>query len=112
MATRAERFKASQQRSGPKRPKKPVPEPPSYQVDTSLPGMSASDRRHGGKSTAARNRSLGRKATYALEDSLAPKPPPRKSTRISKNRQKGATQLKARVQRAVSSPERRHDTRK
>jgi hypothetical protein len=112
MATRGERFKAAQERSGPKRPKKPVPPPRSYDADTSLPRVSASDRRHGGTSTAARNRSLGRKATYALEDALAPKPPPRKSTRRSKHRQKAGTQEKAREELVMSSPSQRHLAKK
>jgi hypothetical protein len=86
MATRAERFKASQQRSGPKRPKKPVP-------------------------AAAPSPSLGKKATYALDDAVASQPPARKSTRRSKNRQKAATPLKARQQLEVTSPARRHLTR-
>jgi hypothetical protein len=111
MATRAERFKAAQERSGPKRPKKPVPAPRSYKVDTSLPHVSASDRRHGGKSTGERNLSLGKKAIYALEDSRAPKPPSRKTTRRSKNRQKAATTRKGRQQLEATSPGRRHLTK-
>jgi hypothetical protein len=111
MATRAERFRASEERSGPKRPPKPPAKPRSYKADTSKPAVSAADRRHGGKS-AARNRSLGKKAAFELEDSAAPKRPSRKSTRKSKNRQKAGTQLKARVELAVSSPERRHQIRK
>jgi hypothetical protein len=112
MATRAERFRAKQERSGPKRPKKPATPPRSYDVDTSLPRVSASDRRHGGTSTAARNRSLGHKATYALDDAVAPKLPPRKSTRRSKHRQKAGTQQKAREELVVSSPSQRHLTKK
>jgi hypothetical protein len=115
MATRAERFRASQERSGPKRPPKPPAKPRSYKADTSRPAVSAADRRHGGKS-AARNVSLAAgkktKAAFELEDSVAPKRPSRKSTRKSKNRQKAGTQLKARAQRAVSSPQRRHEIRK
>ena len=108
MATRAERFRAAVERSGKKRQKRPPAPKPSYQVDTSLPGTSASDRRHGGKSTASRNRSLAHRATYALEDSVAPKPPSRKSTRRSKNRQKAAVELKGRVALEASAPRRRH----
>jgi hypothetical protein len=37
MATRAERFRAAEERSGPKRPKKPVPAPPRKSTRRSKP---------------------------------------------------------------------------
>lgn len=56
-------------------------------VDTSLPGVSASDRRAGGDMTARRNtRKRTGRATAALEDSRTK--PSRKSTRRSANRSK------------------------
>jgi hypothetical protein len=110
MATRAERFRASQERSGPKHPKKPARSARSQQVDV-LAGVSPGDRPRGPNSTAARNLSLGKKAVYALEDSAAPKLPSRKSTRRSRGRQKAATQKKATVELALNSPRRRRQTR-
>lgn len=56
-------------------------------VDTSLPGVSASDRRAGGPTTARRNaRKKPSRATATLEDSRTK--PSRKSTRRSANRGK------------------------
>jgi hypothetical protein len=56
-------------------------------VDTSLPGVSASDRRAGGPMTARRNsRAKPSRATATLEDSRTK--PSRKSTRRSANRGK------------------------
>jgi hypothetical protein len=95
MATRGERMKAAQQRSGPKRPSKP-----------------ATPRKDGGKSTLAPNRSLGKKAVYALEDSDPSRRPPRKSTRISKHRQKAGTQQKARQELQINSPSERQSRNK
>jgi hypothetical protein len=121
MATRAERFRATEERSAPKRPKRPVSRAPSYEVDTAPPRARGADRarapavpgrRPAGKPTAAGTRSLAKKAAYQLEETRAPKAPSRKSTRKSKNRQKAGTQQKARAERAVSSPARRHATRK
>ncbi len=56
-------------------------------VDTSLPGVSAADRKAGGDMTARRNSKLrAPRATAALEDSRTK--PSRKSTRRSANRAK------------------------
>jgi hypothetical protein len=56
-------------------------------VDTSLPGVSASDRKAGGDMTARRNtKARAPRATAALEDSRTR--PSRKSTRRSANRGK------------------------
>ncbi|HSK04342.1 MAG TPA: hypothetical protein VK932_23975 [Kofleriaceae bacterium] len=58
-------------------------------VDTSLPGVSASDRKAGGDMTARRNtRGRAPRATAALEDSRTR--PSRKSTRRSANRGKSS----------------------
>ncbi|HVH43411.1 MAG TPA: HPF/RaiA family ribosome-associated protein [Labilithrix sp.] len=73
-------------------------------VDTSLPGVSASDRKAGGGSTAARNTRLrAPRATATLEDSAQDRPS-RKSTRRSANRQKSGTKLERRQKRAVHAP--------
>jgi hypothetical protein len=110
MATRAEEFKAAEQRKRPRLPERldRVP-PPGLVVDTSLPGTSATLRRKGGLSTAARNRAAhaGRKASFALQDSLAPARPTRKSTRSGENRVKPENNYERRQKRRDSSPARR-----
>lgn len=45
MATRSELFRYHQERSGPKKSKRPPRPPRNIPVDTSLPGVSAADRR-------------------------------------------------------------------
>lgn len=76
-------------------------------VDTAAPGVSASERRAGGGSTARRNakRNTAR-ATSALEDSAKDRPS-RKSTRKSANRAKRDSNLKRRQTRATTSPKAR-----
>ena len=78
----------------------------SNAVDTSLPGVSATDRKAGGGSTAARNvkRSTSR-ATAALEDSATGKPS-RKSTRGSANRTKAGSKQGRRAKVRAASPKR------
>lgn len=73
-------------------------------VDTSEPGVSASHRRAGGRSTARRNtkRNTAR-ATSALEDSTKDRPS-RKSTRKSTNRAKRDSNLQQRQVRKINSP--------
>ena len=74
--------------------------------------MPPGERRYGGLSTAARNVSLGKKAVYALEDTVGDHRPSRKSSRAGgKNRVKAATPLTSRQQLKVNSPSRRHDHR-
>lgn len=79
-------------------------------VDTSLPGVSASDRRAGGGISARRNtRAKPRRGTAALEDSRTK--PSRKSTRRSVNRGK-PSQGKERTAVARSvTPQARHARR-
>jgi hypothetical protein len=78
----------------------------SNAVDTSQPGLSATDRKAGGSSTAARNvkRSTSR-ATAALEDSATGKPS-RKSTRGSANRAKAGSKQGRRAKVVAASPKR------
>jgi hypothetical protein len=72
-------------------------------VDTSLPGVSATDREAGYGSTAARNAKRNSAGmTAALEDSRTA--PSRKSTRRSANRMKAATPKQRTVQLAVHAP--------
>jgi hypothetical protein len=84
MGAKAQRFRYLAERSGPDKPKKPRRPRRDVPVDTSKPGTSATDRKAGGGSTAARNRSVhaARKGGVALEDSRTK--PSRKSTRRGK----------------------------
>lgn len=76
-------------------------------VDTSLPGVSASDRRAGGGHTARRNTKRNATgAAWALEDSVQDRPS-RKSTRKSANRSKPDSNLRRRQTRRVTSPKAR-----
>lgn len=73
------------------------------EVDTAEPGVSATDRKAGGKSTARRNSNQNDSGmSVALEDSRGK--PSRKSTRGGKNRVKAASQLTRRTQQALRSP--------
>lgn len=106
MATKAEQFRAEQQRNAkpakPKRARKPR-KPDA--IDTSRVGVSASDRKVGAGHTAERNASkrAARKGGARMEDSQTGKPS-RKSTRKSTGRVKAATSLARRETRKVSSP--------
>ncbi len=76
-------------------------------VDTSLPGVSATDRKVGLESTATRNTKRNRRGmAFALEDSATGKPS-RKSTRRSENRAKAGGKLSLRETQRVTSPKRR-----
>ncbi len=76
-------------------------------VDTAQPGFSATDRRAGGSSTAARNTKLNTsRASATLEDSAKDRPS-RKSTRKSENRQKQDNNLRQRQTRAARAPKTR-----
>jgi ribosome-associated translation inhibitor RaiA len=75
-------------------------------VDTSLPGVSATDRKAGGNSTARRNvMARAPRATATLEDSRQARPS-RKSTRKSANRTKSGTNLQKRAAADARSPKR------
>jgi hypothetical protein len=112
MATKAERFKAAEQRKRQKpadsKPKKPRGgRRLARTAHTAQPGVAADDRVWGGESTGARNVSkhAERKAAYDLEDSRASSGrPSRKSTRKSGNRQKHGTQQKTRQTMRTRSP--------
>jgi hypothetical protein len=107
MATKAERFRYEQERSAPSRPKRPPRRRRDTPVDTSKPGVSATNRKAGGGASAARNKSksAAKKAPYQLEDSR--KRPSRKSTRRGANRKRQDAQLWKRQVRRATSPSRR-----
>jgi hypothetical protein len=76
-------------------------------VDTSLPGVSASDRKVGARATAKRNTQLrAPRATATLEDSATGRPS-RKSTRRSANRAKSGNELARKVKRKLYAPKAR-----
>lgn len=108
MATKAQRFQAKAERSGPKKAKRARKPRRDEPVDTAQPGVSATARKVGAGSTAARNVSkrAAKKATSALEDSARERPS-RKSTRKSKNRAKQASNLARRATRKTTSPKAR-----
>ena len=109
MATRAEMFRYRQERMGPKRPKRPPRRRRDFPVDTAKPGISATDRKAGGNSTAARNvsKSAARKTPYMLEDSVAEHRPSRKSTRRGANKQKPGNSLWNKQMLAKTAPSER-----
>jgi hypothetical protein len=98
VATKAEQFRYWTERSGPKRPKSPPRPRRDFPVDTSKPGVSATDRRAGFPRKSSG--SAGRRAAYAFE--LSEGRPSRKSTRKAGNRQR--TDAKMRVKRRTSGP--------
>ncbi len=112
MATKAERFRMEQQRSKSKKPRR-ARRRRDTPVDTAKPGVSATDRKAGAGSTAARNRSghAAKKATYALEDSATGKPS-RRSSRRAANRAKPGSNLTRQKQREMRSPEARAEQAK
>lgn len=109
MPTQSQRFRAQQQRdakqSKPKRAPRPRRDDP---VDTSLPGVSATDRKAGGGSTAKRNASkrAKNKGGAKLEDSATGKPS-RKSTRKSEGRVKPTANLQRKAVRKATSPKKK-----
>jgi hypothetical protein len=75
-------------------------------LDTSLPGVSETDRKAGGGSSAARNTKLRTRGMgYTLEDSA--RKPSRKSTRKSANRAKSGSKLSRRQRRSAHAPKAR-----
>jgi hypothetical protein len=73
-------------------------------VDTSKPGVSASDRKVGQGSSARRNlkKKGSARSSVALENSIGQ--PSRKSTRKAANRDKASSNLTRRQIRRASSP--------
>jgi hypothetical protein len=86
MATRAERFRYLTQRSGAKKTKKPRPPRRDFPVDTSKPGVSATDRKGAHLDEPNWSERAKRKATFAMEVNNGR--PTRKRSRKSANRVK------------------------
>jgi hypothetical protein len=109
MATKADWVRYERERSGPDRPKRARRPRRDFGVDTSRPGVNATDRRTGAGATARRNFSpkAQRNAVYTLEDSAKPRPS-RRSTRKSANRAKPSHQQRfaktAGILRSVRRP--------
>jgi hypothetical protein len=89
MATKAEEFRYWSERSGPKKDKLPPRPRRDVGVDTSLPGVSATDRRAGPRKPSPK---VAKKAVYALEESAGR--PSRRSTRGAANRQRTDAQMR------------------
>ncbi len=99
MSTKAEEFRYWTERSGPKKPKSAPRRRRDVPVDTSKPGVSATDRRKTRGEPSAR---AGKKAAYALERSTSK--PSRRSTRKAGNRQRTDTQMQAKSRIAEGRP--------
>jgi hypothetical protein len=104
MATKAQQFKAEQQREARAPRTKKVRKRRDALVDTSLPGVSASDRKAGGGQSGERNKAerVNKKGGPKLENSATGKPS-RKSTRGSQGRVKQASNLQRREVRKTTS---------
>lgn len=106
MATKARLFRIRQQReANPPKPKKPRPPRRDVPIDTSKPGVSATNRKAGLGDTAKRNLSkrAAKKGGALLEGSATGKPS-RKSTRRSTGRLKRSTGLQRKAVRNAHSP--------
>lgn len=99
MATRAEKFRAQEERS-PAKKKRAKPGPTGAH-----PAHDAHKRKN------ATSKRAGRKATYALERTKANTRPSRKSTRKSANRSKPDTNFELRRERKNNAPATRHSRR-
>lgn len=105
MATKAQMFRTQQQREAkPPKPKKLRRPRKDVPVDTSKPGVSATDRRVGYGNTASRNMSARarKKGGARLENSATGKPS-RKSTRRSEGRLKRSVNLQRKAVRDAHS---------
>jgi hypothetical protein len=109
MATKAEKFKAKAERSGPKKTKAPAKKKKTVETVEAVEAAApkAPKRAHAARGeghTATRNAShhAEKKASFALEDSATK--PSRKSTRASANHSKNESALRRRqIQRARSA---------
>ncbi|NUP09411.1 MAG: hypothetical protein HOW73_25440 [Polyangiaceae bacterium] len=105
MATRAERYRAATERSGPKKPPTPVRKSKRTKTDfsegTPDPVRRVEDSSHTSERHVSRR--AARKADVALEDSATGKAT-RKSTRSSKNRGRPSDSLGVRAKRTTAAP--------
>lgn len=114
MATRAERFKAAAARNGASKAAPATGQQKRTPSRAKVMGsaLPKDERRYGGYSTGERNRKRNPgEETYELEDSRAPQPPTRKSTRKSNEHVKLATALTSRQQLKLNRPQAKHDRR-
>jgi hypothetical protein len=95
MATKAQRFRYWTERSGPKKPKRPRRPRRDFPVDTSKPGVSATDRRASPRKASPK---VAKKAAYVLE--ITDGRPSRKSTRKAANRQRTDAQMRVKLRTA------------
>lgn len=103
MATKAQMFRAEQQRTAhPPRAKRPPRPRRDEIIDTSQPGVSATDR----KALRGPNRTklAGRRGGAAIEAVPVGGAPSRKSTRKSSDRTKRTTNQQLRAVRETTSP--------
>lgn len=100
MATKAERSRYWTERSGPKKPKSPRRPRRDSPVDTSQPGVSATDRRAGFPRKASRTAAA--KAAYAFESAASR--PSRRSGRKANARQRTDTKMQAKRRTAMLRP--------
>jgi hypothetical protein len=107
MATKTQRARYASERSKPGKPKQAARPRRDIGVDTSKPGVSASDRKVGQGSSARRNlkKKGSTRSSVALENSNGQ--PSRKSTRKAANRDKAGSNLTRRQIRRASSPKNR-----
>ena len=99
MATKAERFRYELERSGPKKPKSPPRPRRDSPVDTSQPGVSATQRKAAAHKESPR---VAKKAGYAFESTAGK--PTRKSTRKSANRQRNDSQMRVKARTTEGQP--------
>lgn len=102
MATKSERFRYWTERSGPKKPKRPRRPRRDDTVDTSKPGVSATDRR--APFPRKPSPAVAASATHAFEPAAKPS---RKSTRKANARQRTDRKMQAKRRAALMSPGRR-----
>jgi hypothetical protein len=91
MATKAEQFRYWSERSGPKKPKSPPRPRRDVPVDTSQPGVNATQRKAGVPRKPSRT--VAAKAPYAFEPATSR--PSRRSTRKANARQRTDTKMQA-----------------
>ncbi len=105
MVRKAEQARRASERTVPGKAKAPAKKRRDVPVDTSQPGVSASDRKIGKGATAKRNVSQAaeKKASWVLEDSTTDTPS-RKSTRKAANHAKPDSNLRQRETRETTSP--------
>jgi hypothetical protein len=98
MTTKAEEFRYWAERAGAKKAKSPPRPRRDVGVDTSAPGVSATDRKTGPRKPSPK---VAKKASYVLETSEGR--PSRKSTRKAANRQRTDAQMRIKLRMTGAS---------